>query len=104
MKLFKIYTGLFLFFFISLSLPVHAETFQPSNDTLSSVEAVLKGTDISDQLMTYKDSSGNEVSFEMTYGEAILAAGAEINLSSVELATVIVQETGGNPDKIGNIF
>ena len=77
-------------------LPVHADSYQPSEHTLNAVEDILDGTSLSECLMVQKDSQDNEITMEMTYGEAILAAGAELNLSPLELAATIVQETGGS--------
>jgi len=96
MKLLR--TGLFLLLILPViyGLPVHADSYQPSEHTLNAVEDILDGTSLSECLMVQKDSQDNEITMEMTYGEAILAAGAELNLSPLELAATIVQETGGS--------
>lgn len=96
MKSFKTSLFLLLMLFTLTSLPVYADTYNPSEHTLDAVEDILDGTDLSNKLMEYKDSKGNAISMEMTYGEAILAAGAELDVSPLELAATIVQETGGN--------
>ena len=102
MKSFKTSLFLLLMLFTFNSLPVYADTYDPSEHTLDAVEDILDGTDLSNKLMEYKDSKGNAISMEMTYGEAILAAGAETDYSPLELATVLVQETGGKLSSLGN--
>ena len=96
MKFFKTSLFLLLMLFTFNSLPVYADTYNPSEHTLDAVEDILDGTDLSNKLMEYTDSKGNAISMEMTYGEAILAAGAEKDVSPLELAATIVHETGGN--------
>ena len=100
MKSFKTSLLFFLMMFMFLSLPVSADSYDPSEHTLGAVEDILDGTDLSNKLMEYTDSKGNAVSMEMTYGEAILSAGAEKDVSPLELAATIVQETGGDLSKV----
>ena len=100
MKSFKTSLLFFLMMFMFLSLPVSADSYDPSEHTLDAVEDILDGTDLSNKLMEYTDSKGNAISMEMTYGEAILAAGAEKDVSPLELAATIVQETGGDLSKV----
>ena len=96
MKSFKIYTFITFLLLCMASMPVYAESYNASEHTLDAVEDILDGTKISDSLMEYTNGSGNVITMEMTYGEAILAAGAELNVSPVQLAATIVQQTGGN--------
>ena len=83
-------------FILSTSLSVKADSYDPSAHTLEAVEEILSGTNLSDQLIQYTDKAGNSLTFEVTYGEAILAAGAENNISPLELAAVIVEDTNGD--------
>ena len=71
-------------------------SYDSSSHTLDAVEAILSGTDLADKIITYTDTEGNTVELEMTYGEAILAAGAEYDVSPLMLASRIRQETGGS--------
>lgn len=68
------------------------ETFH----TLAGVEAVLKGTDLYNKTITYVNTAGAQVSTDLTYGEAILAAGMKYGISPILLASKIRQETSGS--------
>ncbi len=68
------------------------ETFH----TLAGVEAVLKGTDLYRRTITYVNTAGAQVSTQLTYGEAILAAGMKYGISPIVLASKIRQETSGS--------
>lgn len=80
----------------SFSLKVYADSYDSSIHTLEAVEGLLSGTKLANKIISYVNSKGNTVTYEITYGEAILAAGAENNVSPLNLATIILQETGGN--------
>ncbi len=68
------------------------ETFH----TLSGVESILKGTDLYNKKITYVNTAGTQVTAELTYGEAIYAAGIKYGISPIVLASKIRQETSGS--------
>ncbi len=91
MKPFKNTVLLILFLCLINCSHVCADTvpYDPATHTLDAVEAVLKGTSLYDSVIS---------GYEMTYGEAILASGAENDISPVLLASNILKETGGSTD------
>lgn len=64
--------------------------------TLAGVESVLKGTDLYNRTISYVNTAGTSVTTELTYGEAIYAAGIKYGISPILLASKIRQETSGS--------
>ncbi len=64
--------------------------------TLAGVEAALRGTDLYNKKISYINTAGQQVSVELTYGEAIFAAGMKYGISPILLASKIRQETSGS--------
>ena len=61
---------------------------------LQGVENILAGTDLANKQIKYINTSGNTISVNMTYGEAIFNAGKDTGVSPIFLAAKIKQETG----------
>lgn len=65
--------------------------------TLAGVQNVLKGTDLaSNSNISYLNTSGKTVALNLTYSEAIYAAGQRTKVSPLFLAAKIRQETGAS--------
>ena len=62
--------------------------------TLTGVENILKGTDLYKKKISYLDKKGKTFNLKRTYGETILAAGANAGVSPLFLTSKIRQETG----------
>lgn len=62
--------------------------------TLTGVENILKGTDLYKKKISYLDKKGKTFNLKRTYGETILAAGANTGVSPLFLTSKIRQETG----------
>ena len=73
-----------------------ALNFSAEHHKLTGVEAILKGTDLSNKKITYTDTSGNTKNLDITYGEAIFNAGKTYGISPLFLAARIKQETGAS--------
>lgn len=69
--------------------------YDKSYHNLTGVENILKGTDLAKKKISYVNTKGQTVNTSITYGEAILAAGAKYGVSPLFLAAKIRQETGG---------
>lgn len=64
---------------------------------LGGVQNVLKGTDLgSGNTISYMDTNGKTVPLNLTYSQAIYAAGQRTKVSPLFLAAKIRQETGGS--------
>ena len=75
---------------------MEVQSYDASCHTLDGVENILSGTDLANKVITYTNTSGKTVSLSpLTYGQAILAAGASSGVSPLFLASKIKQETGG---------
>ena len=70
--------------------------FNSEHHKLTGVEAILKGTDLSNKKITYTDTSGATKNIDTTYGEAIYNAGKKYGVSPLFLASRIKQETGAS--------
>lgn len=69
--------------------------YDASCHTLDAVESILAGTQLANKVITYTDTNGKKITLDLlTYGKAILAAGAANNISPLVLASKIKQETG----------
>lgn len=73
-----------------------ALNYNSSYHKLSGVESVLKGTDLANKKISYLNTAGKKISTDMTYGEAIFAAGGKSKVSPLFLAAKIRQETGAS--------
>lgn len=72
-----------------------ALNYDPGYHTLQGVRNVLSGTDLyGDKKITYIKTNGKKTTLDMTYEEAIFAAGAKNKISPLFLAAKIRQETG----------
>lgn len=70
--------------------------FNDAYHKIDGVKNILAGTDLSNKKISYKDTNGKTVSLDITYEESIYAAGAEIGVSPLFLASKIKQETGAD--------
>lgn len=68
--------------------------YNASYHKLSGVENILKNTDLANKQISYINTAGKTISTEMTYGQAIYAAGGKSKVSPLFLAAKIRQETG----------
>lgn len=73
-----------------------ALNYNSSYHKLSGVESVLKGTGLANKKISYLNTAGKKISTNMTYGEAIFAAGGKSKVSPLFLAAKIRQETGAS--------
>ncbi len=70
--------------------------YDPAYHKEEGVSNVLKGTDLyGDKQIVYTKTNGNKASLDLTYEQAVFAAGAKNQVSPLFLAAKIRQETGG---------
>ncbi len=72
-------------------------TYDPDVHGLAGVEAILNGTFMHEAACDYLDENGNTVSSGTTYGEAILSAARELDVSPYFIASKIRGEIGTTP-------
>ena len=80
-----------------------ANTFDKSAHTQAGVEAILKGTFMSNKKISYKDTKGKTVNLSQTYGQVIYQAGVDSGVSPYYLASKIRQEVTINGQPSGSI-
>ncbi|MGN1165400.1 MAG: SH3 domain-containing protein [Lachnospiraceae bacterium] len=73
-----------------------ALNYNSSYHKIAGVQNILKGTDLYDKKISYINTSGKTVNIDMTYDEAIFAAGGKNKVSPLFLAAKIRQETGAS--------
>lgn len=73
-----------------------ALNYNSSYHKVEGVQNILKGTDLYDKKISYTNTSGKTVNMDMTYDEAIFAAGGTNKVSPLFLAAKIRQETGAS--------
>ena len=73
-----------------------ALNYDSSYHKIEGVKSILKGTDLYNKKISYINTSGKTVNTDMSYDEAIFAAGGKNEISPLFLAAKIRQETGGN--------
>ncbi|WP_195543537.1 SH3 domain-containing protein [Massiliimalia timonensis] len=78
-------------------------TFEESSHTEAGVEAILKGTFMSNKQISYKDTNGKTQKENQTYAEAIYKAGKESGASPYYLASKIVQEVTKDGQPSGSV-
>lgn len=71
-----------------------ALNYNSSYHKIQGVQNILKGTDLYDKKISYINTAGTTVDTNMTYDEAIFAAGGTNKVSPLFLAAKIRQETG----------
>lgn len=71
-----------------------ALNYNSSYHKIQGVQNILKGTDLYDKKISYINTAGKTVDTDMTYDEAIFAAGGTNKVSPLFLAAKIRQETG----------
>lgn len=71
-----------------------ALNYNSSYHKIQGVKNVLEGTDLYNKKISYINTSGKTVDIDMTYDEAIFAAGGKNEISPLFLAAKIRQETG----------
>ena len=71
------------------------QAYDANCHTLEGVESILAGTDLANKTIRYINTDGKIITLDLlTYGKAILAAGAANEISPLVLASKIKQETG----------
>ncbi len=77
-------------------------TMYNGTQTQAGVESILNGTWMHNSVISYKNTSGQTVSFKSTkYSDAIMAASNDSGLSAYYLASKIRQEVGGKEPTAG---
>lgn len=71
-----------------------ALNYNSSYHKIQGVQNILKGTDLYNKKISYINTAGKTVDTDMTYDEAIFAAGGTNKVSPLFLAAKIRQETG----------
>ena len=69
-------------------------SYSSSENSISSIEKILYGTEFYQNKVSYLDSNGNTINMNETYSELILRGGQKSAVSTYHLASRIKQEVG----------
>lgn len=69
-------------------------SYEPTTNSISSIEKILYGTEFYDRIVEYKTADGNNIVTDQKYSQLILAGAIRSDVSAFHLASRIKQEVG----------